>query len=88
LLKRTAIGSSTLVVDAQGHQEVVALRVLEAQRAGSAAAAHGQRVLAIALAPGASVGEVPVGLLHDAEPVGGVGLDDPDVDRVRHGDGR
>ncbi|KAI5075955.1 hypothetical protein GOP47_0010031 [Adiantum capillus-veneris] len=73
-----------VVVDAQRHQKILAVRILKAQRAGGAATAHAQRLLAIHLAPRATVGIVPHGLLHDAEPGRGVALNHPHMNGVRH----
>jgi hypothetical protein len=78
---RHNVAPALAIVDAQRDQEVATRGVREAQHAGGAGAAHGQDVLASGLTPSA-VGEHC--LLHNAVPVGGVGLDDPHVDRVRH----
>ena len=86
LLVRDDITPSLVVVDAQCDQEEAARGVPEAQHSGSATAAHVEGVLAIHLAPVCSIGVMPTCLLHNAEPVGGLGLDDPHVDGVRHGD--
>ncbi|KAG6554010.1 hypothetical protein Mapa_004927 [Marchantia paleacea] len=70
-----------VVVDSQSDQEHIARVVLEAQHARRAACLHIQELLAIHIAPGSAA---PVGLLHDAVPNGGLGLDHSHADGVRH----
>jgi len=86
-LVRHDVAPALEVHHAQRHHEVFAVRVLEAQQAGGAAAAHGQSVRVVRLRPRATVGGLPHRLLHHAEPRRGRRLDHPHVDGVRHGDG-
>jgi hypothetical protein len=86
LLVRDDITPPLVVVDAQCDQEEAACGPPEAQHSGGATGAHVEDVVTIHLAPICSVAVMPTCLLHNAEPVGGLGLDDPHVDGVRHGD--
>ena len=86
LLVRDDITPPLVVVDAQCNQKEAAWGPPEAQHSGGATTAHGEDVVAIHLAPVCSIGVMPACLLHNAEPVAGLGLDDPHVDGVRHGD--
>ena len=86
LLVRDDITPPLVVVDAQCDQEEAAWGPPEAQHSGGATSAHVEDVLAIHLAPVYSSIAVIACLLHNAKPIGGLGLDDPHVDGVRHGD--
>ncbi|KAG6554017.1 hypothetical protein Mapa_004934 [Marchantia paleacea] len=78
------VAPSLVVVDSQSDQKELPRGVSEAQHARRAARVHVQELLAIHLAPGSAI--EPVGLLHNAVPSRGLGLDHSHADGVRHAD--
>ena len=82
------VAPALVVVHTDGDCDVLVFVRLETNNAGRAATTHGDGAGGVVLSPGATVGEVPDGLLDDVEkPASRVGLEDTESDVVRHSDG-
>jgi hypothetical protein len=81
---RDNVSPSLIVVDAQSDDEVFTSVAHETKRAACPAAANGEHVGSVNVAPFPAVGVVPNRLLDDVEVRVWVGVVDPSVDFVSH----